>query len=268
MPVIGVPCGNFNVLVAYFDTPNNTKLLQKNNFITEEQRRKFSNNLEIGLSELFETYTKENIFSSLGEFIPKDVSIDFKIRVLNKNNNEELVKINYNNDDIETTYDSTISDFDNYDVILFIQDLNGIAGLGVSRWPLKHPTFNQDFPIIFLLDPEWISPGLFYNEMFRRNVPVRLAEYEWGKELIVNEGGTIYDRTPILNPRTMKDVKEQMQLLSIVLNGWYDIDEDGISDCLDPEIMATPDNVDADLIPDSLDPDLNVDNSPFFWKHR
>ena len=55
-------------------------------------------------------------------------------------------------------------------------------------------------------------------------------------------------------------------LITALLNGWYDVDKDGIRDGQDVEIQATPDNVDADWIPDYLDPDLSKNNSSYFWE--
>ena len=49
------------------------------------------------------------------------------------------------------------------------------------------------------------------------------------------------------------------------LNGWRDVDGDGILDCLDPTITPTADNVDGDFLPDWMDPDLDVRHVPFTW---
>ncbi|MCP3139385.1 hypothetical protein [Pyxidicoccus xibeiensis] len=68
------------------------------------------------------------------------------------------------------------------------------------------------------------------------------------------------------NPRSGAALNaNDVELLSEVLNGWHDVDADGIPECIDTEIQGTPQNVDADWVPDTLDPSLTEDNGPFLW---
>jgi hypothetical protein len=142
----------------------------------------------------------------------------------------------------------------------------GASGSGVRKFPNSGPVFRTDEPSVLRIDPRWLSPGLFYNELFRRNVPVYLSQYRLGPTALVEENGIRYARMLVVNPRTLQRVSnEDIRFLSSVLNGWHDIDEDGITDCNDTEIEARPGNVDADLIPDRLDPSLEEDNGTYFW---
>src|SRR4051812_36459096 len=108
--------------------------------------------------------------------------------------------------------------------VVFLETLPGkAAGSGVLRWPVNHPIFRTDEPLVLRINPRDLSPGLFYNELFQRNVPVLLAQYVVGSPTFVEENGVVYDRTPAVNPRNGRVLsKADFGLLSQVLNGWHD----------------------------------------------
>ena len=261
LPILGRACGRFNILVVFFDSTNNLGLLLENENIPSAIKEEFNEDKKQSLENLFRDYTNENIFNSLQVKNP-DAVINFTVIVINFNSSSDL----YSNG-LNLSLEDEAKDFINYDAVLFMEDLGTFSGFGIRRWPLGVPVFNKDLPYIFQINPKALTPGLFYNELFRRNVPTMLAEYTLGPQSFVTLDSVTYETTPVYNPRTGKAINNtELQFLSNILNGWYDIDFDGIQDCKDTSIQATNENVDADLIPDSLDPDLNKDNSPYFWE--
>ncbi len=261
-------CGNFNILVLFFDSENNRNLLIENEFISVETREELLFNFEEGLTNLFESYTPENVFESIPSIPP--ITFDFEVRLMEYNDSLELY-----NHDTGVADPESVSDFTNYDAVLFIEDLQiPPAGLGIHRWLLISPLYapvidystyslyNTSLPLVFQLDPTWLSPGLFYNELFRRNVPVMLAEYIPGQETYETIGGVTYERTNFYNPRT--DEAIDLANMASYFHGWYDLDTDSIVDCVDPLIASTPENLDGDFIPDHLDPNLSINHKPWF----
>ncbi|MCY1023536.1 hypothetical protein [Pyxidicoccus sp. MSG2] len=252
VPRLEKTCGAFRVLVVFFDTAANRDALRMNPEVSEVPRMLLDADVHAALTSLFVAYVPATVFSGLA--VRPQVSFTFDVKVFPAEHPDALSS--------EQT-----AGFAAYDAVVFLEDLPGqFAGYGVGRWPMNHPIFRTDGPAALRIDPLHVSPGLFYNELFRRNVPVLLAEYTKGPETFEEVGGIVYDRTQVFNPRTGRVLeREDFALLSLVLNGWHDVDEDGIQDCVDPEIHAGPGNVDADWVPDTLDPDLGADNGPFLW---
>jgi hypothetical protein len=252
VPRLEKACGAFRVLVVFFDTEAHRQSLLLNPDIPLPARAQLATDVRAGLVSVFSGYGAEQVFGHLP--VRPEVSFSYDVRVSSRADSSAL--------GAEET-----ADFGTYDAVLFLEDLPGsFAGYGVIRWPENHPIFRTDEPVAFRIDPRYLSPGLFYNELFRRNVPVLLAQYVEGSKTYVEENGILYERTLILNPGNGRLLgREDLALLSVVLSGWYDVDEDGIQDCKDTEIQAGPGNVDADLLPDSIDPSLTEDNGPFFW---
>lgn len=87
----------------------------------------------------------------------------------------------------------------------------------------------------------------------------------------MREGNITFDRTPIVNPRTGENIDplvrayEGKTSIGVYLAGYADVDGDGVTDCIDPYITPTADNVDGDFIPDRFDPDLRFDHRPYSW---
>ncbi|MFP2924199.1 hypothetical protein ACLESO_03065 [Pyxidicoccus sp. 3LG] len=253
VPRLEKTCGAFRILVVFFDTAANRDALRMNPQVSAVPRLLLETDVHAALTALFREYVPEQVFHYLP--VRPQVSFTYDVKVFPAEHPDELSQ--------EQT-----AGFAAYDAVVFLVDLPGsFAGYGVGRWPMNHPIFRTDEPPALRIDPLHVSPGLFYNELFRRNVPVLLTQYTKGPETFEEVGGIVYERTQVFNPRTGAVLGEKdFVLLSQVLNGWYDVDEDGIQDCVDPEIRAGPGNVDADWVPDTLDPDLGADNGPFLWK--
>jgi hypothetical protein len=252
VPRLERTCGNFRILVVFFDTETHRAFLDQNDSIPEAIRNHLRVDLQAGLRGLFAGYGAEQVFS----FLPyrPDVSFTYEVRVSRRESSDMLSP-------------EEAAGFPGYDAVLFLEDVPGEAsGSSAIRWPVNHPIFRTDEPLALRIDPRHLTPGLFYNELFRRNVPVYLSQYHLGETVIVEENGIRYARTPVTNPRNNLLLKqEDFALLSQALNGWDDIDEDGVQDCNDTRIQAKPWNVDADMVPDSLDPSLEQDNGPYLW---
>ena len=162
--------------------------------------------------------------------------------------------------------------FASYDAVVLLDDLVTFSGFGVRRWPSGRHNFDgKNGGFILNIDPFRVTPGLFGNELLRRNSPTLLAEYTLGATTLVTVGAITYDRTPIINPRTGENIEPLMRAyegktnIDVYMNGWADVDGDGIIDCVDPVITPTADNVDGDFIPDRYDPDLSFKHRPYSW---
>jgi hypothetical protein len=252
VPRLEKTCGTFRILVVFFDTVGNRDALRMNPAVSERPRALLDTDVHAALTAVFAEYVPAQVFRSLPA-LPQ-VSFTYDVKVMPAEHPDELGS-------------GQTAGFAAYDAVVFLEDLpGGFAGYGVGRWPMNHPIFRTDEPAALRIDPLHVSPGLFYNELFRRNVPVLLAQYVKGPETFEEVDGIVYERTQVFNPRTGAVLAEKdFVLLSRVLNGWHDVDEDGVQDCIDPEIHAGPGNVDADWLPDTLDPDLGADNGPFLW---
>ncbi|MBN1208701.1 MAG: hypothetical protein JXB05_27820 [Myxococcaceae bacterium] len=252
VPRLEKTCGAFRILVVFFDTAANRDALRMNPHVSELPRALLDTDVHAALTAVFAEYVPAHVFGHLP--VRPQVSFTYDVKVFPAEHPEVLGS--------EET-----AGFAAYDAVVFLEDLPGrFAGYGVGRWPANHPIFRTDEPAALRIDPLHVSPGLFFNELFRRNVPVLLAQYVKGPQTFEEVDGIVYDRTPVFNLRTGRVLeRNDYALLSLVLNGWHDVDEDGIQDCVDPEIHAGPGNVDADWVPDTLDPDLGADNGPFLW---
>lgn len=252
VPRLERTCGAFRILVVFFDTEAHRELLFQNPSIPEPTRAQLRTDLRAGLRSLFSGYGAEQVFGFLPYRPP--VSFTYEVSVSSRASSDVVPE------------EERVG-FTDYDAVLFLEDVPGdAAAFSVIRWPANHPIFRTDEPPALRIDPRYLSPGLFYNELFRRNVPVLLSQYAVGPPSIEEVNGIRYERKLIMNPRTLRSLSaDDIALLSQVLNGWYDVDQDGITDCEDTDIEARPWNLDADLLPDLLDPNLEEDNGPFFW---
>lgn len=252
VPRLEKACGAFRILVVFFDTEAHREALRQNPSLSEEARAQVRTDVRAALTTVFAGYGPEQVFSH--QPVRPPITFTYDVRLSSREN-------------ANAPGDDEPIDSSRYDAAVFLEDLPGPAsGFGIGRWPVNHPIFRTDEPAVLRIDPLHLSPGLFWNELFRRNVPVLLSEYVRGPETYEEVNGITYDRTQTFNPRTGLVMDEaDIALLSRVLNGWHDVDEDGILDCEDTEIEAAPGNVDADLLPDRLDPNLDKDNGPYFW---
>src|SRR5215217_668590 len=252
VPRLEKTCGAFRILFLFFDTEAHRDLLRQNPTLSEQTKAQIQTNVRSALSWVVLGYSPQQVFSHRA--IPPPVTFQYDVKVSLQGSSSALA-------------DEETADFKSYDAIVFLETLpEDVAGSGVSRWPSNHPIFRTDEPLVLRINPRYLSPGLFYNELFRRNVPVYLAQHHVGPPTFVEEDGILYNRTPITNPRNGWVLRaEDFSLLSDMLNGWHDVDADGIPECQDTEIDARPDNVDADWVPDLIDPELDQDNGPFVW---
>lgn len=269
IPVMGRTCGHFNVLVAFVDTPANRRRLLDNTAIPNAVKAKISDGrVKEALTDLFATYTPAAAFVGGVSNAAKVIDFSFTIGLLNVDRHK-----------VEWGDDGGLG-FPNYDAALVLDDLSPASGNGVHPWPslpggrvmfLKR----SDGGVVFNIDPFWITPGLFGNELMRRNMPTIMAEYQIGEATLQKIGNVTYNFTPIINPRTGENLGatapppptgSPIPILAY-MNGWGDVDHDGIIDCVDPEITPTADNVDGDFIPDRYDPDLRVNHRPYSWMY-
>ena len=266
LPIMGRTAGHFNVLVAFVDNDANRRKLLDNTFISDAiKSRVASGHVTEALTDILATYTPAAIMSGLRHEAASVMRFTFTVRSLS-----------VSRDRVEWGDDGGLG-FARYDAVLVVDDLGLAAGNGVHRWP-SLPAFRPVFlgagtGIVFNIDPRWLSPGLFGNELLRRNMPTLLAEYQFGERTLVVENGVTYDRTPIVNPRTGENIEPLvranagMTSIGAYLSGWADLDRDGVIDCVDSEVSPTADNVDGDFIPDRFDPDLAVNHRPYSWMY-
>jgi hypothetical protein len=267
LPVMGRVSGHFDILIAFTDSEVNRRELLDNTYIAAGVKEMFqAGRFREGLQELFTTYyTPAAVMDGVGRRAAAAVSFTFTVGVTRLARRE-----------LEFVDDGL--GFARYDAVVLLDDLVTASGYGVRRWPsdrrgLYSPhVFNtRDTGVILNIDPGALFPGLFGNELLRRNMPNLLVEYQIGEQTLVREGTVLYDRTPIVNPRTGENIEplirsnEGKTSVSEYLKGYADVDGDGVVDCLDPEITPTADNVDGDFIPDRFDPDLRFDHRPYLW---
>lgn len=265
LPVMGRTCGRFNVLVAYVDTPANRRKLLDNTFIPPAIKDTIAAGRVVeGLTALFASYSKTAIMGRPETTSAVDFGFTVAISRLDRHQ-------------IEWGDDGGLG-FAGYDAVMMLDDLTPSAGHGVHRWPsLPSSMFyaTAGTGVVFNIDPFWLSPGLVGNELLRRNLPTVLAEYRFGEQTLVTFNGTVYDVTPMINPRTGENLTPTIEsrfspnvlptAIYYFMNGWEDVDHDGVEDCIDPGITPTPDNVDGDFLPDRLDPDLSKKHVPATW---
>jgi hypothetical protein len=264
LPILGRTCGDFKILVVFFNTEQNRQLWSQNLNIPFAVRDKIEQDPEEALRNLFSGYSPKKVFEHLR--VEPPANFDFDFLVLNEYEDSSKLQSS-------PEKGKYIQKFLPYDAVLFLEDLGQFAGFGIGKWPIRHPLFNSQLPTAFKINPKSLTPGLFENELFRRNLPALLSEYILGEKTIVtNSRGIHVSQTPVYNPRTEENIRDLVNpnspnglSLQVYLNGWYDMDQNGIPDCQDPSLTPTPDNVDGDFMPDRLDPDLTRINRPFFW---
>lgn len=266
LPITGRTCGHFEILVVFVDTEfNRRKLLDNSAIPAGIKDRLGAGQLTEALTELFASYTSAEVMSGLRREAASVVDFTFSV-ALTRISRQEM----------EWGADGGLG-FPNYDAVLVLDDLTPNAGHGVHRWPSlpsPRPLFHAAGGGFLLnIDPMWLTPGLFGNELLRRNVPTLLSEYQIGDRTLVTVGGVTYDRTPVINRRTGENIEplirayEGKTSIGVYLAGYADVDGDGIVDCIDPTITPTADNVDGDFIPDRFDPDLRLNHRPYSWMY-
>jgi len=266
LPVMGRVSGHFDILIAFTDTEVNRRELVENTYIAASVKQQIqAGRIREGLEELFRSYTPAAVMEGIGRRAAAAVDFSFTVGITRLSRFE-----------LEFTDDGL--GFARYDAVVLLDDLVTFSGLGVRRWPgnprglfSPHVFDARRTGVILNIDPGALFPGLFGNELLRRNMPNLLVEYQIGERTLVREGTVLYDRTPVVNPRTGENIEplaratEGKTSISEYLKGYADVDGDGIVDCLDPEITPTADNVDGDFIPDRFDPDLRFDHRPYLW---
>lgn len=284
LPWMGRTYGHFNILLVFIDTPSNRQRLLDNDSIPRAVKDKVAaGQVKAGLEELFSTYALDRIATGVG------LNLGIEQREIVR----RLTQVLSFTFTVALTQHSTADfeggaiaagnelGFPKYDAVVIIDNYGSCCGRGVQRWPggrsgdynlNPRPLFyGKNGTFYLFLHPLGLSPGLFGNELLRRNFPQYPSEYLIGEEKLVPCGGSLCDETPIINPRTGENVepftraREGKIHTFHYLAGYMDVDGDGIIDCIDPEITPTPDNVDGDFLPDRFDPDLNLSHGPFNW---
>ncbi|MBI4457261.1 MAG: hypothetical protein HY644_15385 [Acidobacteria bacterium] len=286
LPWMGRTCGHFDLLVVFIDTPSNRQRLLDNNspLIPRSVKDQIAaGQVKAGLEMLFNTMELDRIATGVGlnmgieqfalnQRLARALSFTFTAAVTQRPRS-----------DFEqgATAAGNELGFPRYDAVVILDNLGGPSGLGIQRWPggragnidsNPRPLFyGKNGTFYLFVDPLRLTPGLFGNELLRRNVPQMPSEYLIGEEKLVPVDGFFNDETPVINPRTGENLepltraREGKLHPGQYLSGFLDVDGDRVIDCIDPEITPTPDNVDADFLPDRFDPDLNFDHRPFFW---
>ncbi len=262
LPVMGRTCGHFDVLVVLIDSATNRRELLANDSLSASVKSKVSaGQLAEAMTELFGSYTTTSIMNGNSH---KDMSkaIDFAFSVAVTTRSATTL----------ATDDAGLG-FAAHDAVIIIDDLRPNAGHGVERpGNYTRPLFyGKNGGYMLHLDPQALVPSLVGRELMGRNMPGGMKELQYGPTTLVQEGNTVFDRTPIINPRTGENIEPLVRAndgkvsLLEYLSGWADVDGDGIVDCIDPVIAKTADNVDGDFLPDRFDPDLSVDHRPYSW---
>lgn len=268
VPVMGRTAGHFDVLVAFTDTDVNRRELLENHSIPAAVKTRIEGGqVREALTDLFESYTPAAVMEGIRRAAAPAVDLSFTVAVTRLPSTE-----------LESV-DGGLG-FAGYDAVLLLDDLKTYAGYGVRRWPVdvrsaaSPPVFHgRGTGFILNVDPGWLTPGLFGNELLRRNVPTLLSEYVFGPRTLVPIDGVVYDRTAIVNPRTGENIEPLIRAnegkiaIGAYMAGYADVDADGVIDCLDPVISPTADNVDGDFIPDRFDPDLRFNHRPYSWMY-
>ena len=275
LPVMGRTCGSFNVLIVFIDTPDNRKKLEQNELIPTGIKNQIAEgDLQGGLNALLSSYTDEAILKDLEPVHPP---LTFKFTLLvTPRSTDQFEHMGIVDGEPRLVLAKEGIAFSKYDAVIWIDGIQNTS-MGLRRYPEKRPVFfGHEASFRIIIDPKWLSTGLVSNELLRRNLPEILFEYQYGTPSYEMRDGIKYETTPIINPRTGEDLYPLLAInlgqgntpLWYYMAGWMDIDHDGITDCLDTEIQATPDNVDADFIPDRFDPDLNSSQTTFFWTYQ
>jgi hypothetical protein len=268
LPAMGRVSGHFDILIAFTDTAVNRRELLENRYVPAGVKAAIeAGRIREGLQALFDGYTPAAVMDGVGRRAAGAVDFSFTVG---------LTRLSR----FDLEFDDDGLGFARYDAVVLLDDLGTVSGLGVRRWPsdrttraFPHLFDTQNTGFILNIDPGAVFPGLFGNELLRRNMPNLLTEYLIGERLLVSKDGVVYDQTPIVNPRTGENIEplirsyEGKTSVSVYLKGYADVDGDGVVDCLDPDITPTADNVDADFIPDRFDPDLRVDHRPYTWMY-
>jgi hypothetical protein len=264
LPAMGRTAGRFDVLMLFFDNELNRQKLLENAYIPSDIKAQIAaGRVREGLQALFATYyTPAAVMAGLRREAASAVEFRFTVEMTTLPRRQ-----------LEMSDDGGLG-FAAYDAVVLIDDLGTVSGIGVRRWPWgRHVFHGRDAGYFLNIAPGAIFPGLFGNELLRRNVPTLLSEYLIGERTLVVEGTVTYDRTPIVNPRTGENIEplirayEGKTSIGVYLAGYADVDGDGVVDCIDPDIAPTVDNVDADFIPDRFDPDLTVNHRPYSWMY-
>ena len=254
--------------MIFFDNETNRDLLLENDYIPIEIKEQLSTDLNEGLVNLFESYTPETVFESLS--VRPTITFEFDVQIVDFRDPPDYYPRWSPHQNWRFMADA--SDFSGYDAVLFLEYINGqIIGTGIRPWPTVSSINLYLYDTntrMFVLDPMWTSPGLFYNELFRRNVPIMPAEYIPGPEAYETIGPTTYDRTPLFNPRTGEAIDLRSADIGSRFLGWHDSDGDGIIDCEDRDITPSAENTDGDFLPDFMDPDLSVNHRSIFLNPR
>lgn len=266
LPIMGRTCGHFNVLFVFIDTDANRRKLLDSTFMPDSAKAKvIAGNVEAALTEFLQSFTPQTVTAGFRSPLAS-TAVTFSFSVVTTHITRH-----------DLWWDDGGLGFAKFDAAVLVDDLSPVSGIGVRRWPWivgqsSNPIFNgRDGSFFLELDPYWLSPGLFGNELLRRNVPLLLKEYQVGKTTLTVINGVTYADAPVINPRTGEDIahltdapEAKIPTYEYIM-GLGDLDHDGIVDCLDPEITPTPDNIDGDFIPDRLDPDLKVVHKPYSW---
>lgn len=260
LPIMGRTSGRFDVLFVFVDTEVNRQTLLDNSSLSESVKVKVGmGRIREALEELLASYTPPAVMEGLRRAAADAVEFTFSV-ALSRSPHAEL-----------ELRDGGLG-FARHDAVVLLDDLGRFSGIGVRRWPWQRHLFHaRDGGYFLNIDPGALTPGLFGNELLRRNVPTLLSEYLIGERTLVREGNITFDRTPIVNPRTGENIEplvrayEGKTSIGVYLAGYADVDGDGVTDCIDPYITPTADNVDGDFIPDRFDPDLRFDHRPYSW---
>lgn len=239
LPVMGRTSGHFDVLFVFVDTDVNRRELLDNASFSESVKAKVSaGRVREALEEALTSYTPAAVMSGLRLEAASAVDFTFSVEVSRLPHAELELR------------DGGLG-FARHDAVVLLDDLVTVSGIGVRRWPWQRHLFHgKDGGDAWPLRQRAAAPK---RPDAAERVPHRTAH--------ARERGQHHLRSHA--HRQPPDGRKHRA----ARQGVCGQDGDGITDCIDPFLTPTADNVDSDFIPDRFDPDLQFDHRPYSWMY-